>query len=406
MAKTMMRDRTYEGLVLLTLSLVNGIVALDRLAVNFLSPYFFDELHLTNTQQGLLSSALSVAIAISGFVIAAAADRTGQQKRILIGMMILFSLLSAGAGFATGFAMLFTARLALGAREGPLVPLTQTIMHGASRPENRGFNMGAMQIAGAFAIGAMLGPPFMVALADHYGWRNAFFVSAIPGLISAALVAWVVRPAPKPLIDQPRNHDALPSIASLLKSRNLVVSMAIAALFTAWLTIQNVFMPRYFTEVLHFSKPAMGQVMGITGLGALASGFIVPALADRVGRRPMVIITGFMSVVTPLALLFVTDSPGLLTVLLVVGWLTIGCAPLVCAIIPSESVALSRTTTAVAMSMCAAELIGGVHSPPLAGWAADAWGLRAPFYLDIGLALACGCLGLALRETLGQDRLT
>ncbi|MEY2927337.1 MAG: hypothetical protein RL367_1814, partial [Pseudomonadota bacterium] len=188
MTETAPHSRRYEWLVLLILSLVNGIVALDRLAVNFLSPYFFDELHLTNTQQGLLSSALSVAIAVSGFVVAAAADRTGQQKRILIGMMILFSLLSAGAGLATSFAMLFTARLALGASEGPLVPLTQTIMHGASRPQRRGFNMGAMQIAGAFAIGAMIGPRLMVGLAENYGWRNAFFVSAVPGLISAALV--------------------------------------------------------------------------------------------------------------------------------------------------------------------------------------------------------------------------
>ncbi len=404
MGQVMPQSRRYEWAVLLVLSLVNGIVALDRLAVNFLSPYFFDELHLNNTQLGLLSSALSVAIAISGFVVAAAADRTGQQKRILIGMMILFSLLSAGAGLATGFVMLFTARLALGASEGPLVPLTQTIMHGASRPDSRGFNMGAMQIAGAFAIGAMVGPKFMVYLAETHGWRNAFFVSAIPGLISAALVAWVVRGTPKHENAATPAKEALPTIMSLLQSRNLLLSMAIAALFTAWLTIQNVFMPRYFTEILHFSKPDMGTIMSITGVGALASGLLIPALADRFGRKPMVIVTGFASVITPLALLFI-PSPGLLTALLVIGWLTIGCAPLVCAIIPAESVPLSRTTTAVAMSMCTAELIGGVLSPPIAGWAADNWGLRAPFYLDIGLAMACGILALALRETLGQEAL-
>jgi MFS family permease len=38
-------------------------------------------------------------------------------------------------------------------------------------------------------------------------------------------------------------------------------------------------------------------------------------------------------------------------------------------------------------------------SPPIAGWAADSWGLQAPFYLDIALAVACGIVALALKET-------
>jgi MFS family permease len=394
-------DRRHEWLVLLVLCFVNGIVGLDRLAVNFLSPYFFDELGLNNAQLGLLSSALSGAVAVSGFIIAAAADRTGRHKTILIWMLIAFSLLSAGAGIATSFMMLFTARLALGASEGPLVPLTQTIMHTASHPSRRGFNMGTMQIAGAFAIGAMLGPPVMVQLAETYGWRQAFFVSAVPGLVSAALVAWVIRPTVRPQFAA--SQEPLPSILSLLKSRNLVLSMAIAALFTAWLTVQNVFMPRYLTETLGFTKPEMGWLLSLAGLGGLAGGIIVPALSDRFGRRTMVIISGFAAVLTPIALLTVGHHAATLGVLLMLGWLTLGCAPLVCAIIPSESVPLARTTTAVAMSMCTAELIGGVLSPPIAGWAADIWGLRAAFYLDIGLALACGLLGLALRESLKRD---
>jgi MFS family permease len=389
-------ERRYEWQVLLILSFVNGIVALDRLAVNFLSPYFFGPLGLTNAQLGLLSSALSASIAVFGFLIANAADRTGRQKAILVWVLIAFSLLSAGAGVATGFVTLFMARFALGASEGPLVPLTQTLMHSASPPARRGFNMGTMQIAGAFAIGAMLGPPIMVHLAETLGWRIAFFVSAVPGLIGAALVATVLRDPRKeaPALSAP----PLLPIRLLLRSRNLLLSMAIATLFTAWLTIQNVFMPRYLTDTLGFSKPVMGWMLGLAGLGGLVGGVLIPALSDRFGRRTMVIAAGFCSILTPLALLYVTHSAVLLALLLMVGWLTIGCAPLVCAIIPAETVPLSRTTTAVALSMCTAELFGGVLSPPLAGWAADLWGLRAPFYLDIALALACGGLGLALKK--------
>jgi MFS family permease len=143
----------------------------------------------------------------------------------------------------------------------------------------------------------------------------------------------------------------------------------------------------------------MSWLLSLAGVGGLVGGILVPALSDRFGRRSLTVLTGFGSVLVPLALLTVGGSPALLGVLFVVGSLTIGCAPLVCAIIPSESVVPGRMTTAVALSMCTAELIGGVLSPPLAGWAADVWGLRAPFYLDIALAIACGALALGLRET-------
>lgn len=392
--------RRYELAVLLILSLVNGVVALDRLAVNFLSPYIVRDLGLTNTQLGLLSSALSGAISVSGLLFAALADRTGKQKSILVWMLIAFSLMSGGTGIALGFATLFVARLLLGVTEGPLVPLTQTLMGAASAPNRRGFNMGAMQIGGAFLIGAMLGPLVIVQIAEQIGWQATFFTTALPGLVSAALVAMFVR---QPGADSGQTAVAaapLPPISSLLRSRNQLLSMAIAALFTAWLTIQNVFLPRYLTELMGYSPRTMSWLLSLSGLGGLVGGILIPALSDRFGRRPLAIAAGYASVLVPLALLTVAHLPVLLGIALVIGGFTVGCAPLVCAIIPSESVPSSRITTAVALSMSTAELVGGVLSPPLAGWAADSWGLRMPFYIDIALALACGTLALALRETL------
>lgn len=395
-------SRGYETAVLLILALVNGVVALDRLAVNFLSPYIIADLGLSNTQLGLLSSALSGAISISGLLFAALADRTGKQKMILVCMLIAFSLMSGGAGIAIGFATLYLARLALGVTEGPLVPLTQTIMGAASAPTRRGFNMGTMQIGGAFLVGAMLGPILAVQFAERIGWQATFFLSAVPGLVSAVLVVLFVR---QPVQAQSSSSEIatapaeLPSIRTLLRSRNLLLSMAIASLFTAWITIQNVFLPRYLTELMGYTPQTMSWMLSLSGLGGLVGGVLIPALSDRFGRKPMTVLTGFASVLVPLALLTVASAPAMLGIAFVVGGLVVGCAPLVCAIIPSESVAPGRVTTAVALSMCSAELVGGVLSPPLAGLAADAWGLRAPFYLDIILALACGLLALALKET-------
>ncbi|MBT2186203.1 MFS transporter [Sphingobium nicotianae] len=394
-------SRGYEIAVLIILSLVNGVVALDRLAVNFLSPFIVADLGLSNTQLGLLSSALSGAISVSGLLIAAVADRSGRQKAVLVWMLVAFSLMSGGAGIAAGFAALFVARLLLGVTEGPLVPIAQAIMGAVSAPRRRGFNMGTMQIGGAFLIGAMAGPVVIVQVAEMIGWRHTFFGTMLPGLVIAALVALFVR-QPRPPVPVAAVEGAitqLPSIRELLRSRNLLLSMAIAALFTAWLTVQNVFLPRYLTETIGHSPQTMSWLLSLAGFGGLIGGIAIPALSDRFGRRRLTIVTGFASVLVPLALLIVPGSVGLLGISLVIGSLVVGCAPLVCAIIPSESVAPGRVATAVALSMCAAELVGGVLSPPLAGWAADSFGLRSVFWLDIALALACGALALALTET-------
>ena len=81
---------SYESGLVLMMSLMNGIVALDRTAVSLLAPWIVPEFHLNNTQLGMLASVLSVTIAGSGFLLASLADGTGRRKPILIVMLVLF----------------------------------------------------------------------------------------------------------------------------------------------------------------------------------------------------------------------------------------------------------------------------------------------------------------------------
>jgi ACS family hexuronate transporter-like MFS transporter len=164
----------YETQLLILLSLANGVVALDRLTASFLSPYLVADLGLNNTQLGLMSAALSIAVAASSVLLGRVADRTGRRRLILLSATVLFSLFSGLSGVAVGFGALLLARLLLGAAEGPMVPLSQAIMAEESHPSRRGFNMGVMQMAGAFLIGGMAGPVIATAVADAYGWRAAF----------------------------------------------------------------------------------------------------------------------------------------------------------------------------------------------------------------------------------------
>ena len=80
----MRKDRpAYRMLLVGLLSLNFGIVFFDRNALNFLMPFVQPDLNLSNTEIGLLASALSFTWAISGYYLGAASDRSGKSVTTL-----------------------------------------------------------------------------------------------------------------------------------------------------------------------------------------------------------------------------------------------------------------------------------------------------------------------------------
>lgn len=69
------------------------------------------------------------------------------------------------------------------------------------------------------------------------------------------------------------------------------------------------------------------------------------------------------------------------------------------ATVPSESVDSRHIGTALGICMGTGEILGGVVSPMVAGYAADIAGLQAPLWIMVGLGIAGGLLAIAIRET-------
>ena len=396
---------SYENGLVLMMSLMNGVVALDRTAVSLLSPYIVPAFHLNNTQLGMLASGLSVTIAGSGFLLASLADGTGRRKPILVAMLVLFSLFSAMSGLAGGFLMLLAARCILGVAEGPLAPIGQSVVALESAEHRRGLNMGIMLNLGAALIGGGVGPIATTHLADAFGWRSAFYISALPGLILAAcLVIWMRPPPEPPKIAPPKSapEARIPGgtgVLSLLGSRNILLCLVISGLYSAWLIVQGVFLPIYLTRTDGLKPTDMGLVLALTSPALAAGGMLVPAISDRIGRKPALAAICFVGMLAPLAVLFVHGPAWLLTLALTVGMFGGGAGPLYVAVVPTESAPARHAATAVAISLAAGELIGGVLAPTLAGRAADRFGAGAPFWICAACAGICGLLALLLTET-------
>jgi MFS family permease len=166
-----------------------------------------------------------------------------------------------------------------------------------------------------------------------------------------------------------------------------------------WMFAQITFMPKYLIAVKHFAEHDMGKTMAAFGLGAIIWGAVVPALSDRLGRKPVVIFFFLMSVLMPLSVVYAGNDLGSLAPLVLLGATTMGCFPIVIATIPSETVPRQYLAQTLGMVMGIGELVGGFAAPAIAGWSADKFGLQAPFLIAAGAALVAGITAFLLIET-------
>lgn len=397
----------YENRLLVLLFLTFGCVFFDRLAITFLFPQIADELHLTNKHLGILSSVLALTWAIFGFVLPSWSDARGTRKPVLVGAVVVFSLTSALSGAVSGFASLLLIRAFMGMAEGPVLPLAQTLMASASSDSRRGLNMGLLQGSAAGLFGSVLAPPIIVAVSAALGWRAAFYVSCIPGLILAFLMWRYVR---EPAIGAAAHATAsasrsgasrsgvMQAVRELLRYRNIVVCLAIGCVYIAWFIVIVSFAPTFLIKEKHFSNTTMGWVMSALGVAHVFWGFAVPWISDRIGRKPAMLIFTATAVLAPLALIHI-DSPLLLAGVLLVTYTGLGCFTIFMSTIPAETVPARYIATAIGMIMGLGEVVGGFFAPMIAGYAADIYGLETPFWISTAGAALALILSLFLVET-------
>jgi len=388
---------TYENRLLLILFLTFGFVFFDRLALSFLFPFMQDELDLSQTQLGMISSALALTWALSGAIAGAWSDSRAKRKALLVVSVLGFSICSALSGLVGGFISLLVFRALMGLAEGPVLPIAQSLMIQSSTPSRRGLNMGLLQGSSAGLIGAMIGPPVVIGLATHFGWRVAFYVTVIPGMLIALCIwRWVhEHPGGAPAADAkpaPINRWAL------LRKRNVLLCMLISCFFLTWFIIIISFAPTFLVKYRAFSPGDMGLVMTCLGAAWVFWGFAVPAISDRIGRKTALAIFAPIAAMCPIALIY-GDSAVALGAVVFFTYTGLGCFTLFMATVPAETVPPQVLTGALGLIMGAGELVGGFVAPTAAGLAADHYGLPVTMWIAAAGALVAGLLALGLKET-------
>jgi MFS family permease len=401
---------TYENALVVTLGMTFGIVFFDRQAASNLMPFIQPELKLNQTEVGFIGAALSFTWAISAYGVGLISDRTGKRKSILILCVIGFSLFSVITGFSANFPMLIGARFLMGLLEGGVMPICLAIMTMESSDSRRGLNAGIVQNGFSNLVGNAAGPVILVAIATAVGlgWRDAFYLSGIPGLLCAvAIWLWVKEPArlDHGQSDQPgQKMSALEFFVigwRLLKVRNVLVCSLVSIFMVSWLITGFNFLPLYLVQVRGLTATTMSHVMFALGICAFIGGALVPALSDRFGRRPVLIAGCFLSVIGPMAMLWYQGPTLVLATILFFGWVGNCVFPMFMGTIPGESLPRASVATAMGIVVGVGEILGGVCGPPIAGWLADHTSLGRPaeMYMMIACAVIAGIIALFLKET-------
>jgi MFS family permease len=396
---------TYENGLLLLLGFSFGVAFFDRTAGPVLVPFINKDIPLTNTQISLISSSLSFAWAIGAYVIARWSDARGSRKPFLLAFLIIFSACSFLAGFAPSFGVLVLSRFIMGLVEGPFLPVCLAIMMLESSEHRRGVNAGVMQNFFAAILGQTVTPLLLGAVAQAFGWRSAFFIAGVPGLLCALAVMFWVREPPKPSAVTPAARTGEPDdqptlgLLAMVRVRNIALCCAISAFLVGWMILGWAFFPHYFADVLHLPPGTSGFLLSTLGIASAVSGFGAPALSDRLGRKPIMIAFCLAGVITPLAVLYFQGPPMMLAALMFIGWTATGAFPLFMGVIPGESIARKYAASAMGLVVCVGEILGGTAIVSAAGPLADRWGDTVPLFMQVGCAVIGGLLCLFLVET-------
>jgi predicted MFS family arabinose efflux permease len=379
------------------LALGFGLVGIDRYLIATMFPFIARDLHLGYDDIGTITGALAIAWGVAALVMGNLSDRLG-RRLILVGALLVFALLIGASGLATGLMGLVVVRLVMGFADGAFTPASISATIEASPPERHGRNIGIQQMT-LTLFGLGFAPLAVTGLLHFINWRLIFSVFALPGFILAWLT-WRIIPAKQaPQIEEKRSSFA--DWKAVLSYSNIRLLSVLMLCWLICLVTTGNFLPSFMLDHLHLGVGAMGIVMSSIGLGAAAGTLTLPWLSDKIGRKPVML----LSTVGACCMLLVLNNLGphpvlLFAALFMVHFFNNALITLTVGPLCSETVPPALMATASGVVIAVGELVGGGLAAVIAGQVAKHFGIGQILYLPM-LALAVGfLLCTRLRETL------
>jgi MFS family permease len=278
-------DRRWALILLVAISTVAFI---DRSILNTVGQAIKDDLRISDLQLGLLGGlAFALLYGVLGIPVARLAERKSRVAIISIALAV-WSAMTALSGFANSFLHLLIARIGVGVGEAGAGPPSQSLLSDYYPPEKRASAFSILGLATPFGI--VLGGLGGAIVAQHFGWRAAFFVVGLPGLLLAA-VAWLTLKEPPRGFSEGRNDkseappfkDVLRRLFSSPTFRHILMA-AVVVNFVGFsgMSFLHPFMVRTFNVDYTTAAFAFVVVNSISLAGGyLAGGFVTDRLVKK-----------------------------------------------------------------------------------------------------------------------------
>jgi predicted MFS family arabinose efflux permease len=402
----------YKWVAISLLFLAGFLNLEDRVVIFSVLPLIRTELHFSDVQLGALMAVfLWVYAAFSPFA-GYFGDRLS-RRRVVISCLLLWSLVTIGAGLASSAGQLMATRVLLAITQAFYVPASMAIMADYHDDSTRGIAVAIL--SSGMTLGPILGGGAAGWIGDHYGWRPTLFVLGAAGILLALILAGLLREVrvgasdgvPRTTVLRTAGFGA--TVKDLLTTPSylfVVFSIAVFSLAT-WMLIT--WLPIFLHDSfgMNLAQSGLYGNLAISGpmlIGALAGGVISDALGRKSPRNRLILMLGCYSLALPWPLLFRSAESAFLVLAstfmfkLFRAFAETSAYPLLYALISPE-----KRSTAVGISNCINTVFGGAGAL-VVGYFRESLGFQSLFgMIPVLIAVAVAGLLVTLALFLRRD---
>ncbi|MEJ7559455.1 MAG: MFS transporter [Pedobacter sp.] len=256
---------------LLTLTLGGLGIGITEFVMMGLLPDIAKDLSISIPQAGHLISAYALGVVIGAPLLVVIAG-SYPPKKILMVLMLMFTVFNALSAFAPDYNMMFAARLLAGLPHGAFFGVGSVV---ASRLAEKGKEAQSVSLMFAgLTIANVVGVPLGTYIGHNYSWRYTFVIIVVVGIITMlSIKAWM------PALPATKNRNLSQELTFFKQPESWIIIIMIAV-GTGGLFSWYSYIAPLLIEVSGFAPGAITYVLVVAGLGMLVGNFIGGKLAD------------------------------------------------------------------------------------------------------------------------------
>lgn len=392
--------RSVDGakLAVVVLTSMNLLNYLDRYVPSAVKDLFKADLHLTDAQTSLPLTAFVVVYMLASPVFGSLSD--GLPRRVLIAAGVaLWSLATAAAALATGFWTFLGARALVGVGEAAYATLAPPLLSDFYAPERRNRILTIFYVA--IPVGSALGFTLGGIVGNAWGWRAAFLVCGVPGLLAAAAALRIRDPGRGVWEEATEGPTAgwPEALRILAGTRPYVFAVAGYTAVTFAAGGMADWFPTYLSRYRGMDLAAAGSLVGtVTVVGGLVGTAVGGVLGDRlIGRTKNAYLALSATSMVPaavfaaVALVVPAGAPVAACMFFAQLFLWFYNGPINTMI--ANAVGAPLRPRAFALSILSIHILGDAISPPIIGQISDMTGnlvsgvVLVPIFMAIGAVI-------------------